>query len=276
MAHLSIQPNERITFKVHHEDEHIVVVDKPARIVTQPGVGHEHDTLLNGLFARYGAALQKLGSRRDFGLVHRLDQETSGLLVVALSAAAYDGLRAQFEQRKVRKFYWALTHKAPKRGQGVVRLSIAEEVRKTGKYTQAKVAKISRAGKPALTAYRTIQASDFGALVEARPVTGRLHQIRVHLEAIGCTVLGDSLYASDTVRAMAPRLALHAHRLAFRHPVSEAEMDVFSPFPRDLRPTLRRMRLDLPPAKPSAQGLDEVSGDGIGAEESGVGEDPAS
>ena len=101
MPTFTIEPNERVTFAIAHADDDVLVVRKPPGVVTQPGVGHEHDTLLNGLFARYGSELQQLGNARDFGLVHRLDRETSGVLAVARTAKAYDGLRAAVANREV-------------------------------------------------------------------------------------------------------------------------------------------------------------------------------
>ena len=149
MPTLSIEPNERVTFRVRHEDADLLVVEKPSGVVTQPGVGHTTDTLLNGLFAIYGTQLQNLGNARDFGLVHRLDRETSGLLAVALSRRGYDGLRAQFEKRTTRKFYWAVCKAAPSRGRGVIRLPINERVARASRYTSTKTAHIGPGGKPA-------------------------------------------------------------------------------------------------------------------------------
>ncbi|MEZ6318992.1 MAG: pseudouridine synthase [Phycisphaerales bacterium] len=146
-------------------------------MVTHPGVGHEHDTLLNGLWVGSGTGCAQLGVARDWGLVHRLDRDTSGIVAVALSARAYDGMREQFGEREVRKFYLDGSHANP-RPEGVI--NAVQEVVQTGKYTAVKLAKISDAGKPAVTAYRTLAANDLAALVEARPVTGRLHQVRVH------------------------------------------------------------------------------------------------
>jgi len=272
----SIEPNERITFKVHHEDVHLLVVAKPSGVVTAPGIGHERDSLLNGLFARFGDRLQNLGAKRDFGLCHRLDRETSGLVVIALSRDAYDGVRAQFEARAVRKLYWAVCHAGPKRGEGVVRLPIREEVRRKDRYTSIKLARIARAGKPALTAYRVLQRSDVATVVEARPVTGRLHQVRLHLDAIGAPVLGDPTYAPRLARDLAPRLALHAHRLALRHPITGDPLDVRTPWPRDLRNLLRKLKLDRPdlatggapdPAGESSELRHHLGGDPIGEEE---------
>lgn len=250
MAQLSVDPNDRVTFKVHFEDEHLAVVDKRSGLVTQPGVGHERDTLLNGLFARWGTRLQNLGSARDFGLLHRLDAETSGVLIVAFTNSAYAELRRQFESREVRKFYYAIVGRAPKAASDVVRLPLAEETRRTSKYSAVTRGKVSRAGKPAVTAFRVVSANDRGALVECRPVTGRLHQVRVHMEAIGSPVLGDRLYGKGD--GLAPRLALHAHRVIFTHPATGETIDVRSPLPKELRAVLTRLGLTLPDREPSA------------------------
>lgn len=249
----SVEPNPRVTFRVRYEDEHLLVVEKPSRVVTQPGVGHQHDTMLNGLFATHAERLQNLGSARDFGLVHRLDRETSGLLVVALSARAYDGMRERFAKREVSKYYWAIVHKAPREETGVIRRPIIELLRRKDRYTSRKIAKVSGAGKNALTAYRTLDASELGALVEARPVTGRLHQVRVHLDLIGCAVLGDDVYGPRSVWKASPRLALHAHRLRFEHPITGESMDLKTAFPKDLRQTLRLLRLTRPDIEPAAK-----------------------
>ncbi|VAX40852.1 Ribosomal large subunit pseudouridine synthase D [hydrothermal vent metagenome] len=239
-------PNERVTFRVAHEDDDLLVVVKRARLVTTIGIGHEDDTLLNGLMARYPKQLARLGASRDWGLVHRLDRGTSGLIVVALSPDAYDGLRELFESRSVRKLYWALCRSTPNKPAGVIKRPIIEEIRKATKYTSTKTARIGNSGKPAVTAYRVLQSSPAGSLIEARPVTGRLHQVRVHLDSIAATVLGDEFYGPAIARAASKRLALHAHRLAFTHPITGDELDLRTSFPRDLRPLLKRMRLERP------------------------------
>ncbi|HRQ71956.1 MAG TPA: RluA family pseudouridine synthase [Phycisphaerales bacterium] len=246
MPVLTVQPNDRVTFGIAHQDEHVLIVEKPARLVTTPGKAHESDSLLNGLFARFGARLQSLGAKRDFGLLHRLDRDTSGLVVVALTAAAYDRLREAFEGREVGKYYWAVTRAAPAKPTGVVKRPIAEETVRIDRYRTVKVAKISGAGKAAATAYRVLEASPMGALVEARAITGRLHQVRVHLDSIGATVLGDDTYGPESVRKAAPRLALHAHRVTLDHPVTGERIDVRSRWPRDLRSLLSRLGLNRP------------------------------
>lgn len=267
----TIEPNPRVTFARHFEDGHLVVVGKASGVVTQPGVGHEHDTLLNGLFAVYGDRLRQLGRARDFGLVHRLDRETSGLVAVALSAEAYDGLRGAFETRSIRKFYWAICQKAPREESGVIRRPILEVERRRSRYTSEKVAVLSVEGKAAVTAYRVLDANPMGALLEARPLTGRLHQVRVHLDSIGAGILGDRRYGPGRTSEAAHRLALHAHRLSFTHPVTDEELDITTVFPRDLRGLLRRLGLKRPDLEGDASGGDEgVEGDGSGLESGGT------
>ncbi len=267
--------NSRISCRLLYEDEHLVVVDKPSRLVTLPGKGHESDTLLNGLMALFGDRLRNLGAERAFGLLHRLDKGTSGALIVALSTEAYDGLRSQFEHRRIEKYYWAVCHKAPASSKGVITKPIAEREIRTSAYATRKEARLASGGQQAVTAYRVLEASGLAALIEARAVTGRLHQVRLHLDFIGSAILGDPLYGPKNVRAASNRLALHAHRLVFTHPVTGAEIDARSPWPRDLRPLLLRMKLSMPRHGPrgaalraSADGGHQVAGDGVGPEES--------
>jgi len=248
---LSIAPNPNITYKIRYQDDDLLVVEKPARLVTQPGLGHEDDTLLNGLFAEFGQQLQNLGKARDFGLLHRLDRQTSGLLLVGLRPRAYDALRKAFAGREIKKFYWAVTARAPNKPSGVIRRPILE----TDEHK--KLAKISSAGKPALTAYRTLQTAKVGegraALLECHPVTGRLHQVRIHLHSIGCPILGDEMYAPKSKLFVSPRLALHAHRLIFKHPTTGETIDIQSPWPRDLGALLRRLGFDKPESAAAPQ-----------------------
>lgn len=249
------EPNERVHFRIIHQDNDVLVVEKPPGVVSTPGVGHEHDTVLNGLVAKFGPTLLNLGAARDFGMLHRLDRETSGLLVVALNQHAYGTLRAQFEARTIKKFYWAITHKAPKDPEGVIKRPLSDSVKRTSRYTSVRTARPDRSGKPAVTAYRVLQESALAALIEARPVTGRLHQIRVHLDSVGAAVLGDDHYGPRIVRKAAPRLALHAHRIVFEHPDTGEEIDLRTAFPKDLRTTLKKMNLSRPDTEGDTPGL---------------------
>ncbi|MDX2117717.1 MAG: RluA family pseudouridine synthase [Planctomycetota bacterium] len=262
MAQLSIEPNPRVRFRMRHEDADLLVVEKPPHVVSTPGLGHERDSLLSGLFVEYGTRLQNLGRDRDFGLLHRLDRTTSGLLIVALNGRTYDAMRALFEQRGIAKFYWAVCAEPPKKPKGVITRPIAEVTgtahkarggEKQGGNRSLKTARISSAGKPSVTAYRVLQQTPTATLIECRAVTGRLHQIRVHLESIGCPILGDELYAPEAFRKAAPRLALHAHRLVFAHPVSGATIDVQTPWPSDLKRLLQKNHLTRPDLDVKAQ-----------------------
>lgn len=259
---LSIEPNERVTYKIRHESPEVLVLDKPCGLVTQPGKGHDRSSLMNGLFARYGPELQKLGATRDYGLLHRLDKETSGLVIVARTIAAYDKLRAAFEAREIRKFYWAVVKNRPKADSGVIKKPLAEfqgtpqsDRRQLDGGRTLKLCRVSSSGKVAATAYRVLQAGVAASLVECRALTGRLHQVRVHMASIGCPILGDDYYAAQGPREAANRLALHAHRVVFANPAegAEGEIDVRSPFPRDLRSLLTKLGLKRPDEKDEAE-----------------------
>jgi len=237
---LSIKANPGVPFEIRHADEHLLVVEKPAGVVTQPGKGHDRDSLLNGLFADYGHALQNLGESRDWGLLHRLDKGTSGLVLVALRNAAWENLLEQFKERHVKKRYWALVMGRPNPAQGVIQKPIAEVV------STRKKAVLSRDGQQAVTAYKLLAESDGVSLIEARPKTGRLHQIRVHMASLDCPVLGDDMYAGKIKMPRVPRLCLHAAELSFIHPATGHRMTVTSPWPADLKTTLKRFGLTPP------------------------------
>lgn len=265
----AIQPNPRVTFRVAYEDDAVLVVEKPTRLVTLPGLGHEHDTLLNGVYASHGNRLAQLGKDRSYGLLHRLDRETSGLVMVALTSEAYDHLLEQFRERRIGKFYWAVCHKAPREERGVIRFPIEEQQERNSRWSSMKKARVSKAGRPALTAYRVLEENALGALIEARPVTGRLHQVRVHLAALGAGILGDDWYGPRATSKAAARLALHAHRLQFAHPIGGEIVDVRTKWPSDLRKLLTRLGLSRPDLTPasSQQGEHELGSGSVGVED---------
>lgn len=235
----------------------MLVVDKPARLVSMPGKGHDRGSLLNGLFAKFGKDLQNLGKDRDFGMLHRLDRMTSGLLIIGLKASAYDRLREMFEERKIRKFYYAIAADAPRQASGVIRKPISEQIGMSQR-REMKLAKISPSGKPAVTAYRVLSKSATASLLECRAVTGKLHQLRVHLQSIGCPIFGDDVYAPPAIAAGAARLMLHAHRLAFPHPITGDLLDMRSPMPKDMRNVARRLHIDLKPLEHSKESAEEI------------------
>lgn len=244
MPKLTVAPNTRIRLEAVHEDDAVIVLQKPAGLVTQPGKAHANDTLLNALFATHGLRLQQLGAARDFGLLHRLDRDTSGLVAVALTADAYDALREAFATRSVAKRYWAIASGRPSRDTGVIDAPIAEV---TGR---RKLAVIRTDGREAQTAFHVLSSGPRACLLECRPSTGRLHQIRVHLASIGCPILADADYAPAALRRRAPRLALHNFLLAFESPAG-GKVIATSPLPADLSAILPQERLK-PPRLPAS------------------------
>lgn len=242
---LAVTPNPAVRFTVIHEDPDLLVVDKPAGLVTQPGKGHSSDSLLNGVFAlhnaQYGKFLHNLGVRRDYGLLHRLDKDTSGLLVIAKTPNAYDQLRRDFEDRHVDKEYVCLTHGVPAPQQGVVQARLKEVVLPSGDYTSVKKVVISRQGQEAISAYRVVSSTAKDprtACVRVTIKTGRLHQIRAHMMFLNTPVLGDDLYvtpnAQKTKLPRPPRLCLHAARLGFKHPTLGKWVHYDAPLPADI------------------------------------------
>jgi 23S rRNA pseudouridine1911/1915/1917 synthase len=233
---LSLLPNPRVPLRILHADPAFLVVHKPAGVVTQPGEGHTRDTLLNGLFATHGTVLQNIGKHRDFGLLHRLDRATSGLVVVALTAEAYDHLRAQFADRRIRKTYLALLHGAPYPLEGTERTPIWES-REQG----LKRARLGDhpAAQPAVTRYKTLIRTKGLSLVECHPETGRLHQIRAHMAHRGAPVVADDVYMGgrwDDVDHAFARLGghpqfLHAARIELTHPTTGKRVTFTDPLP---------------------------------------------
>lgn len=220
-------PNRRIRVRFLFGDEHLAVVDKPAGLAMEPGPRHGSATLLNALVHRFPELLG-LGRRRNWGLVHRLDLGTSGIVVVARTELAWERLVAQFRRRQVEKRYVALVRLPP---EGLPVGLVEEDV----------------GGKQALTEILEVEAAGPGApvaRVTLRPVTGRMHQLRVHLAGRGAPVLGDARHGSGrddlTARLYLKRLALHAGFLGFRHPSSGKRLAFERPWPADLRHSWRR------------------------------------
>ena len=244
---LAFHPNPAVRLNIVHEDADIIIVDKPAGMVTQPGKGHMSDALLNGLFGRYGKLLHNLGVRRDYGLLHRLDKDTSGLLVIAKMPSAYDQLRRDFEARHIDKDYLCLTRGVPSPKQGVVQARLKESTLPVGEFNSLKKVVVSRQGQEAISSYRVISVKDtVAALVRVTIKTGRLHQIRAHMMFLNTPVLGDDLYtlaAPGPKLPAAPRLCLHATRLGFKHPSTGKWVNFESPLPPELAAYAKRLGL---------------------------------
>lgn len=251
---------EAIPLDVVHEDAHLLVIDKPAGLVVHPAAGHASGTLVNALIAHCGASLSGIGGVRRPGIVHRLDKETSGLLVVAKSDAAHAGLSEQFASHgrdgRLERAYLALVWGAPEPRRGTIEARIG---RKPADRTRMSVAR-GAAGRHAVTHYEVIEtfADDAGkpvaSLVRVSLETGRTHQIRVHLAHVGHPVLGDPVYGAG-FKASARRLnaeaqaalaalgrqALHAAVLGFTHPVTGRRLRFESPLPDDIAELARAL-----------------------------------
>ena len=232
---------QAIPLSVAYEDDDLIVVDKPAGLVVHPAPGNPDRTLVNALLAHCGASLSGIGGVRRPGIVHRLDKDTSGLMVAAKNDAAHQGLSTQFATRRLSRTYHAVVWGVPRTGQGRIEGAIGRDVR-----NRKRMAVRQSGGKPAATRYRVLQSyAALWSLVECRLETGRTHQIRVHMAHAGHPLLGDALYGgarrrrldehTRTALAHCPRQALHAAALGFVHPVSGAELAFESPLPSDMR-----------------------------------------
>jgi len=236
-----------VEFEIVHEDEHLAVIDKPAGLVVHPAPGHATGTLVNGLLARLDG-LSGVGGVERPGLVHRLDKDTSGLLVVAKNDSAHRALQEQLRDRSLSRIYRAICWGCPDPEKGEIEAALDRHPR------DRKRRAVVQGGKEALTHYRVLRRLVGSALLELRLTTGRTHQIRVHLAHLGHPVLGDELYGGDLRRlrgahqdhrialraalAAMGRQALHAAELAFVHPASQERMTFRSPLPNDFESAL--------------------------------------
>jgi 23S rRNA pseudouridine1911/1915/1917 synthase len=219
-----------VEFSVVYSDDHVIVIDKPAGLVVHPGAGNTEGTLVNGLLARYPEIVD-VGEAHRPGIVHRLDIGTSGLLVVARTQRAYHGLVDALATRDVGRVYRALVWGLPANPVGVIDAPIGRDHRDPMRMAVVVDGKTARTRYTVLHHYRT--PTDASAL-ECRLETGRTHQIRVHLAAIGHPVVGDPTYGGVRSGIHPPRPFLHAARLEFSHPVTGEAMAFESPLPADL------------------------------------------
>src|SRR5881409_4023485 len=207
---IETQP-EPIPLDVLFEDNDLIVIDKPAGLVVHPGAGHRQHTLVNALLS-HCEILSGIGGKERPGIVHRLDKETSGCLVVAKNDEAHRDLSRQFAERVVEKTYLALVAGKLRKRSGI----IEEKIGRHPVHRQRMSVSSSR-GRPAKTEYRVVRSGNQASLVECRLHSGRTHQVRVHLHHLGHPVLGDKVYATRAAKDF-PRQMLHAWKLGFRHP----------------------------------------------------------
>jgi 23S rRNA pseudouridine1911/1915/1917 synthase len=279
LAH-EVAPAEDIPISVIFEDEFLTVVNKPPNMVTHPARGNWRGTLVNAIQFHYDTLSTLAGENRP-GIIHRLDRDTTGLLVVAKNDLAHRKLALQFELREVRKEYLALVHGIPERDRDFIERPIGFHPTVREKMA---IRTEEDGGKTAMTYYEVIERFDGFAYVRCKPRTGRTHQIRVHLTHIGHPILADKAYSGrdritigdlitsrpgledkssgaapiDAETTLIERQALHAHVLTFRHPVTEQEIELSAPLPEDMARTLEAIRKYRPPREPAASRSDRI------------------
>jgi 23S rRNA pseudouridine1911/1915/1917 synthase len=239
-----------IALDIRFEDAHLIVIDKPAGMVVHPAPGNPDGTLVNALLGHCGASLSGIGGVRRPGIVHRLDKDTSGLIVVAKTEAAHHGLSRDFAARRIDRAYTAFVWGVPSAPAAEISGNIGRS--NLNRKKMAVVAK--EKGKPAITRYRIERTfSLHAAQIECRLATGRTHQIRVHFAHLGHPLIGDPVYGTRAGRSLAragptgeriaafARQALHARLLGFTHPVEKEPMQFESPLPEDLRELARSL-----------------------------------
>ncbi len=228
---------EEGTVPILYQDRHMLVLDKPAGLTVHPGAGRRSGTLVNILLGM-GIKLAPAGGKLRPGIVHRLDRETSGLMLAAKTDQAYWALIPQVAGRKIRREYTALVAGKPSPRKGTINAALARSSRHHDRFTV-----VSSGGRNAVTHYEVAECFQGASLVKVRLETGRTHQIRVHFAACGWPLLGDKAYARP--RAGLPQIgrhALHAARIALAHPVSGKPLSFTSPLPLDMRLTLAQLR----------------------------------
>ncbi len=229
-----IEP-EPMELDILFENDDVVVINKQAGMVVHPAAGNWTGTLVQGLMHHVSSLADRFDSDARPGIVHRLDKETSGVIIAAKHPAALAELAAQFKRRATAKRYLAIVKGAPRPESGTVELPIGRDPKHRKRYA------VVEGGREALTRYRILRRWSSYSLVSLEPQTGRTHQLRVHMAALGCPIAGDPVYSRSDPRLCGARLALHAVRLRIRLP-DESEPRTFTArIPADFRATLRRV-----------------------------------
>lgn len=231
---------EDIPLDIIYEDEHIIVVNKPTGMVVYPAAGHHSGTLMNALIFR-SKKLASIGRPLRPGVVHRLDKDTSGIIVVAKDDTAYLNLCKQFRERGVEKHYLALLYGSLKKDKGEITTPIGRAIS-----NRKKMSTRTRKGKQAVTQFEVIKRFRSATFVKVRIITGRTHQIRVHFASSGHPVLGDKLYGKKVEveakeRISFPRQMLHAHSLKFKHPINGEPLEFTAPIPEDMEKAVEEL-----------------------------------
>jgi 23S rRNA pseudouridine1911/1915/1917 synthase len=242
---------EAIRLDILHEDDSLIVINKPAGMVVHPAAGHWTGTLVNALL-HHCPDLLAIGGEKRPGIVHRLDKDTTGVLVVAKNDPVHQALADQFKMRQVQKNYLAIVRGRVQAATGQIDLPVGRHP-----VERKKMSTISRHGRPALTLWRVVERFAYATLLEIDLKTGRTHQIRVHCAAMGHPVLGDEMYGRQKIPAVGSRDSnglrgllvavqrqlLHAARIVFTHPVTGRPLAVEAPLPADMAAFLEKSRL---------------------------------
>lgn len=228
---------EAIPLEIIFENTDVIVVNKPAGMVVHPAPGHDEGTLVHAALA-HAPEMEGVGGIQRPGVVHRLDKETSGLILLAKNDAAHHWLQAQFKARSIHKLYLALVDGAPPTPTGRIEAPIG---RNTNSRKQMTIVELDQ-GREAFTEYRTLETFSAHTLIEAHPITGRTHQIRLHLAFIGCPVVGDRMYGHKHSSLPLERHFLHAARLQITLPGESAPRTFEAPLPQELKAVLDSLR----------------------------------
>ena len=224
---------QAIPLDIVYQDQALLVVNKPAGLTVHPSPGHSSDTLVNALLAIY-PDLPGIGGEQRPGIVHRLDKDTSGLMMVAKSARAHNGLSQQIKDRRIRKGYLALVSGKLAPDEGLIDAPIARDPR------HRKRMAVVQEGRDARTKYKISERLDGFTLVQVYPETGRTHQIRVHFASMGHPLVGDTVYGGKS--SLLSHHFLHAHLLGFRHPITNEYLEFTSPLPEELEEVLKLLK----------------------------------
>jgi 23S rRNA pseudouridine1911/1915/1917 synthase len=227
----SIEPEE-MELDILYEDADVVVLNKPQGMVVHPGAGNWRGTLAQGLMYHVGTLTDDSRTLRP-GIVHRLDKETSGVLITAKTPESQEFLSRQFRGRSLDKRYLAIVRGTPPKSEGEISTGITRDPRNRKRFTA-----VAKGGKSATTEYRVIRRFDGYAFLSVHPVTGRTHQIRVHARHMGCPILGDAIYARTDRVYPDVGLMLHAYRLTIRLPTTREERTFTAPLPRRFKEVL--------------------------------------
>jgi len=231
-----------IPLRIIFEDEHLLVVDKPAGLVVHPAAGNRDGTLVNALLHHCAGSLSGIGGVARPGIVHRIDKDTSGLLVVAKTDVAHEGLAKQFAAHSIDRRYLAIVSGVPKASEGTVDAALARSAANRKKIAIVEAKETGGRGKRAVTHWKRVAVLKDAALVECRLETGRTHQVRVHMASLGHPLLGDPVYgrSGKTHGKLLKELgfhrqALHAAELGFTHPVTKHKLSFASAMPPDMQ-----------------------------------------